>query len=333
MNTKIIAEIGVNHDGKFKKAIRLIDLAKKAGADIVKFQIFEPKLMVTSYAKKAVYQKKNSRDKEKQIAMLKKYSLSNDEHFKLYNYCKKIKITYSASVFDLKSAKFLVGLKVKLIKIPSGEITNYPLIKYLSKFKKDLVLSTGMSSLNEVKECNNLLIKNGFPKKRLTILYCCSSYPSPPEDIDINIMKNLSKKFKLKTGISDHSDFIESTIAAVSNGACIVEKHFTLDRFSVGPDHKSSFDYKRFKEMVKSIRMINYLFKSGKKNIKKSEKENRKISRKSIVANQKIFKGEIFTEKNLTTKRPGTGITPMKWKKIVGKKSNYNFDIDEQIKL
>jgi len=333
MKTKIIAEVGINHNGNFKKAIRLIDLAKKAGADIVKFQIFEPELMVTSYAKKAGYQKKNSKDNEKQISMLKKYTLTNNEHSKLYDYCKKKKIIYSASAFDLRSAEFLVGLKVKIIKIPSGEITNYPLIKFLSKFKNNLVLSTGMSSLNEVKECVNLLIKNSFPKKRLSILYCCSSYPAPQEDIDINVMKELSKTFNLKIGISDHSDFLESTLAAVSNGATIVEKHFTLNRLSNGPDHKSSFEFKKFKEMTKSIKIINSLFKSGKKNIKKSEIENRKISRKSIVANQKISKGEIFTQKNLTTKRPGTGITPMKWNKIIGKKSKYNFDKDDQIKI
>ena len=261
MKTNIIAEIGINHDGKFKKAIKLIDLAKKAGADIVKFQIFEPDQMVTSYADKAAYQKKNIKDKEKQISMLKKYSLSYEEHLKLYNYCNKKKITYSASVFDLKSAKFLVGLKVKLIKIPSGEITNFPLIRYLSKCKNDLVLSTGMSYVKEVKECVNLLLKNGYSKKKLTILYCCSSYPAPAIDIDINIMKELKKKFKLKIGISDHSNFLESTMAAVSNGATIVEKHFTINRSSPGPDHKSSFDFNKFKQMTNSVNLINFLFK------------------------------------------------------------------------
>ena len=191
MKTNIIAEIGINHDGKFKKAIKLIDLAKKAGADIVKFQIFEPDLMVTSYADKAAYQK-NIKDKEKQISMLKNIHYRTRS---ILNYTIIVikKITYSASVFDLKSAKFLVGLKVKLIKIPSGEITNFPLIRYLSKCKNDLVLSTGMSYLKEVKECVNLLLKNGYSKKKLTILYCCSSYPAPAIDIDINIMKELKK--------------------------------------------------------------------------------------------------------------------------------------------
>ncbi len=333
MKTRIIAEIGINHNGKFQNAIKLIDEAKKAGADIVKFQIFEPSLLATSYARKAIYQKKNTRDNEKQISMLKKYTLTNYEHIKLLKYCNSKKIIYSASVFDIKSADFLLSLNIPVIKIPSGEITNYPLIKILTKFNGELILSTGMSKIDEVSNCIDLICQNGFPKKRLTLLYCCSSYPAPAEDVDINIMINLKKKFRLKVGISDHSDFLESAQAAASNGAAVIEKHFTLNRNSQGPDHKASFEPKQFKKMVDSVKLINSIFKSGNKTVKKSEIENRKISRKSIVAKKKIIKGELFTKNNLITKRPGTGINPMKWKNILGKKAKKNFNPDEQIEL
>jgi N,N'-diacetyllegionaminate synthase len=331
MKTRVIAEIGINHDGKIDKAIKLINEAKKTGADIVKFQIFEPNLLATGYANKAKYQKQSKLDVEKQVEMLKKYTLTHKEHTRLFNHCKKINIIYSASAFDLKSAKFLMSLKPLIIKIPSGEITNFPLIKCLSKFNGELILSTGMSNLKEVSDCLHLIKKNGFNKKNLTLLYCCSSYPTPIEDIDINIMKNLQKKFSLNVGISDHSNIFESTFAAVACGATVVEKHFTLDKNDMGPDHKASFDIKQFSKMIKNIKLINSIFKSGDKIVKKSELETRKISRKSIVAKKNILKGELFTEKNLTTKRPGTGITPMKWEKIIGKRSKKYFKKDDQI--
>lgn len=333
MKVLIIAEVGINHNGKLNRAYQLIDTAKRAGADVVKFQIFIPELLATHYAKKSSYQKNFTKDKERQIQMLKKFALTFEEHKMLYLYSQKKNIKYCASPFDLESSLFLLNIGTKIIKIASGEINNYPLLKQLSNFKGQLILSTGMSTLKEVEKAVDLIVKNGFIKKNLSLLYCCSSYPSPIKDIDLEIIKKLKHTFKLNVGFSDHSNLIEAPIAAVSSGAKIIEKHLTLNKNDVGPDHRSSLDGKQFSEMVRSIRIVEKLYGNGQKNIKPSEKVNRKNVRKSIVAKENILKGDRFSTENLTTKRPGNGLSPMKWEHIIGKKAKKYFKKDEQIKV
>lgn len=328
--TKIIAEIGVNHNGILKKAIQLVKLAKSAGVDYVKFQIYKTDLLVTSYAKKSAYQKIDNKDQDRQYSMLKKYELSFKEHKKIFSYCKKMKINYCASAFDESSLDFLINLNVKIIKIASGEITNKLLLERLKKYKGLILLSTGMSTLNEVADAVKILIRN---RNKFNLMYCCSSYPAPIEEIDMNIMKTLNFYFKCPIGFSDHTTGIKSAISSVLLEAPFIEKHFTDNKKLSGPDHKSSFDFNDMKKLVQEVKKFKSLFKSGNKIVTKSEKDNRKNSRKSIVAKKKIFKGEYFSKKNLATKRPGDGISPMDINKLLKLKAKKTFLPDEQIKI
>ena len=329
----VIAEAGQNHNGQLKMAYKLIDAAKKCGADFVKFQTSIPKLHVSKFAKKADYQIKNWKKKESQLQMLQKLSLTYQDFKKIKKYCSKKKIEFLSTPFDLKSINFLKSLNMKYFKIPSGEITNLPYLIRIAKLKKKVILSTGMANLREIRDALNILISYGTKKKNITILQCNTEYPTPLRDANIRAMLTIKKIFKVNIGYSDHTEGIESSLAATALGASILEKHITLDKKLPGPDHKASANPKDFKKMVEGIRKITVALGDGIKKISLSEKKNLKIARTSIVALKEIKKGEIFTNKNLAIKRPGTGISPMKFYKVVGKIAKKKFLEDELIKL
>jgi len=329
----VIAEAGVNHNGQLKMAYKLIDAAKKCGADFVKFQTSIPKLHVSKFAKKADYQIKNWKKKESQLQMLQKLSLTYQDFKKIKKYCSKKKIEFLSTPFDLKSINFLKSLNMKYFKIPSGEITNLPYLIRIARIKKKVILSTGMANLREIRDALNILISYGTKKKNITILQCNTEYPTPLRDANIRAMLTIKKIFKVNIGYSDHTEGIESSLAATALGASILEKHITLDKKLPGPDHKASANPKDFKKMVEGIRKITVALGDGIKKISLSEKKNLKIARTSIVALKEIKKGEIFTNKNLAIKRPGTGISPMKFYKVVGKIAKKKFLEDELIKL
>lgn len=326
--TKIIAEIGVNHNGNLKQAFRLVKLAKLAGVDYVKFQIYDTDLLVTKYAKKSKYQKLSNKDHTNQYQMLKKLELSYEEHRKIFNYCKKINIEYCASPFDNQSLKFLINLKTRIIKIGSGELTNKLILDGLKNYKGLIILSTGMATIKEIERSVKILKKN---KNRFNLLYCCSSYPAPLKEIDMNIMKTLKDKFKCGVGFSDHTTGIEAAVSSAILGGTFIEKHFTDNKNSKGPDHRASFDLIDMTKLVKELKKYKLLFKSGKKKITNSEIENRINSRKSVVAQKFIRKGEFFSKKNLTVKRPGNGISPFDINKLFKMKAKKNYYPDEKI--
>ena len=329
----VIAEAGQNHNGQLKMAYKLIDVAKKSGADFVKFQTGIPKLHVSKFAKKADYQIKNSKKKESQLKMLQKLSLTYQDFKKIKKYCRKRKIEFLSTPFDLKSIKFLKGLNMKYFKIPSGEITNLPYLIKIAKLKGQVILSTGMANLREIKDALNILISYGTKKKNITVLQCNTEYPTPLRDANVRAMLTIKKIFRVNVGYSDHTEGIESSLAATALGARILEKHITLDKKLPGPDHKASIDPKGFKKMIDGIRKITVALGSGVKKVSSSEKKNMKIARTSIVALKEIKKGEVFTDKNLAIKRPGIGISPMKLYKVVGKIAKKKFLEDELIKL
>jgi N,N'-diacetyllegionaminate synthase len=327
--TIIIAEAGVNHDGKLKKAFKLAVAAKKTKANFIKFQAFDPKLLCTVNAAKANYQKKNT-NQESQLNMLKKLSLSKQDINKLNIFCKKIRIGLMFSVFDSKSYKIINNLKHEYIKIPSGEINNYPLLKSIKKDKSIIIFSTGLSNLKEIKYCYKIL-KEKKSVSKIIIMHCNTEYPTPINDVNLRVISNLKKVFKCKIGFSDHSTSTLLPAAAVALGAKYIEKHFTLNQKSKGPDHKASLNPKQFSEMVKNINEVEKSLGSNIKKITNSEKKNLFVVRKSIVAKTKIFKGEKFNINNITTKRPGTGISPINWPKIFGRKSKRNYQEDDLI--
>jgi N,N'-diacetyllegionaminate synthase len=331
--TVIIAEAGVNHNGKLKLAYKLVDVAKECGADFVKFQTFIPELIVSKFAKKANYQTKNTQTKESQLQMLKKLTLSYKNFRKLKRYCQKRKIEFLSTPFDLKSIDFLKSLKMKYFKIPSGQITDLPYLIKVAKLKKKVILSTGMANLVEIKKALKILASNGTKKKNVTVLQCNSEYPTPLRDANVRAMLTIKKKFKINVGYSDHTEGIEASLAAVALGAKIIEKHITLNKNLSGPDHKASITPEELKKMVEGIRKVTVALGNGVKKVSSSERKNIKIARPSIVAAIKIKKGEKFTSKNLTIKRPGNGISPMKLFKVIGKIAKRNFSADELIKL
>lgn len=329
---KIIAEIGPNHNGKIALAKKLICRAKIAGADYVKFQTYKTEDIILKNAIKAEYQIKNTKIKnETQFNMLKKLELSFDDFKKLYKFSKLKKIKFISTAFDIKSLDFINTLNPDFLKIPSGEITNYPLLKEIAKKKKKILLSTGMSNIGEIKKAIKILTKNGLTKKKITILQCNTEYPTPFEDVNLNVLETFKKNFKTDVGYSDHTLGIEASLAAVAYGAKIIEKHFTLDKNLNGPDHKASLDPKNFKIMVECIRNIEKAMGSRIKKPTLSEIKNIKIARKSIVAITAIKRGEVFSKKNIGTKRPGHGISPMNWPRIIGKKSLKNYNKDDLI--
>jgi N,N'-diacetyllegionaminate synthase len=330
-NIQIIAEVGVNHNGSLKIAKKLIKVAKKIKADFVKFQIFKAENVAIKSAKKSFYQKKSSNDKETQYQMIKKLEFPFEYFDILKNECFKNKIKFLCSPFDEESAKYLDKLREKIIKIPSGEITNYPLLKTIGKMNKEIILSTGMSNYKEIENAITILNKNGTKKNKINLLQCNTSYPTPPIDTNLNAILRLKKKFNLPVGFSDHSLGIEMSIAAVCLGANIIEKHLTLDNKMLGPDHKSSLNPTTFSLMIDSIRNVEKGLMYSHKKLQKSEMGNISIVRKSIVALKDIKKGHFFNEKNITTKRPGTGMSPMKWESLIGKRAKKDFKKDEMI--
>ncbi len=331
--TIIIAEAGVNHNGNIKIAKKLVDVAAESGADIVKFQSFSADRLATKLAGKAKYQKKKNNPKETQYEMLKKLELNFTNHKKLIFYCKKKKIEFLSSPFDIESIKMLKLLKIKRFKIPSGEITNLPYLYEVGKNKKPIILSTGMATLEEVRKAISVIVKAGTPKNFITVLQCNTAYPSPPHDVNLNAMLTIKNKLNVQVGLSDHTLGIEVPLAAVALGAKVIEKHFTLNKKLQGPDHRASLEPKELKNMVDGIRNIELAMGNGIKKPTQSEIENIPVVRKSIVASKKIKRNEIFSRKNLTTKRPGNGLSPMLFDQLIGKKSERNFKEDEKIRV
>jgi len=332
-NVTIIAEAGVNHNGKLENAFKLIDIAKEAKADYVKFQISKPGGSITKSAPKANYQIKTTGAEESQYEMGNKLRFTFDEHLKLMDYCKRAGIKYLASPFDLEAISFLAMNNIPFWKVASGEITNYPILKELAKYNKEVVISTGMSNLNEIGEAIDVLISNGTSRNKISLLQCNTEYPTPMCDVNLNVLNTLRNTFNLRVGYSDHTLGIEIPIAAVALGAKIIEKHFTLSREMEGPDHLASLEPDELKAMVRAIRNVEISLGDGHKKVTSSEFANRDIAGKSVVASYKIEKGDIFTNKNLTTKRPGTGLSPMKWNEIIGKIAVRDFEEDEIIEL
>ncbi|MDR3179149.1 MAG: N-acetylneuraminate synthase [Oscillospiraceae bacterium] len=327
----VIAEAGDNHNGSLLLAKKLVDVAKESKADAVKFQIFKTENLVTKYAAKAQYQKEFNKDAESQFEMLKKLELSFSEFEELYLYCKKVGIIFLSTAFDFESIDFLSNFDVPFWKVPSGEITNLPYLIQISKFNKPILLSTGMCEVFEIEQAVSAIRR--YSSNEIIILHCNTEYPTPFEDVNLLAMRTLGEKFNCRFGYSDHTTGISVPIAAVALGASVIEKHFTLDKNMQGPDHKASLDPKELKIMVRSIREIEVSLGNRKKFVTKSEEKNILIARKSIVAKKNISKGEIFTEKNLTVKRPAIGISPMKWFEILGKESNRYYKKDEAIEI
>ena len=328
----IIAEAGVNHNGSIEMAKQLIDAAAVAGVDYVKFQTFKAKKLVTKEAKQAEYQQRNAAD-ESQYAMLKKLELSQAQHEELIAYCEQKGVRFLSTAFDLESIDYLHSVNLGLWKIPSGEITNYPYLKKIALYGDPVIMSTGMCSMDDVEQAINVLLKNGLTKEQITLLHCNTEYPTPMQDVNLRAMLQMKEKFGVRVGYSDHTKGIEVSIAAVALGAEVIEKHFTLDRNLPGPDHKASLEPNELKTMVDAIRNIEQALGNGQKQVSKSEEKNMAIARKSIVAAKGIKKGELLTEDNLTTKRPGTGISPMRWDEVIGTKAIRDFAEDEMIEI
>jgi N,N'-diacetyllegionaminate synthase len=329
----IIAEAGVNHNGDLIIARRLIDVAVDAGANAVKFQTFKAEKVISRYAQKAEYQCKTIDENETQLEMVKRLELDAEAHKKLIHYCNERGIMFLSTPFDIESIELLDKLGLKIIKIPSGEITNLPYLRRIGSLKKKIILSTGMADLEEIGKTLGVLIESGTPKDYITVLHCNTEYPTPFEDVNLIAMLTIRDTFMVNIGYSDHTLGIEVPIAAVALGANVIEKHFTLNRSMEGPDHKASLEPDELKDMVITIRNIERALGDGVKKPSPSESKNMHVSRKSIIASTNVKKGDVFTENNITTKRPGTGINPMEWDMVIGKKAIRNFKADELIEM
>jgi len=327
----IIAEAGVNHNGSIKLAKKLIDAAVESGADAIKFQTFKAENLVSKNTEKAEYQKKTTDASESQFDMIKKLELDIETHKELIAYCQEKEIMFLSTPFDHGSINLLNDLGLEIFKIPSGEITNLPYLRHIGSLKKQVILSTGMSTLQEVGDTLDVLINAGTFKANITVLHANTMYPTPMEDVNLNAMLTIQKEFDIAIGYSDHTLGIEVDIAAVAMGATVIEKHFTLDKTMDGPDHKASLEPEELKSMVSAIRNIEKAIGSFEKTPSPSERVNIDIVRKSIVANQKIIKGDILTDKNITVKRPGNGISPMRWDNIIGTVAVKNYKPDDLI--
>ena len=331
----IIAEAGVNHNGDINKAKQLIDKAVEASVDYIKFQTFKTELCISKNAVKADYQIENTQNSsESQLEMVKKLELSFDQFIELEKYCEQKNIKFLSTGFDSESLIFLAQLGVTIAKIPSGEITNLPYLRQVASLFPEVILSTGMATIDEIKDAVKVLIDNGVSKDKITILHCNTEYPTPMEDVNLKAMLHIQRELGLPIGYSDHTLGIEVPIAAVALGATVIEKHFTLDKTLPGPDHKASLEPNELKAMISAIRNIEKAIGgSGLKEVSKSEEKNKPIARKSILASTDIKKGNIFTPENLTVKRPGTGISPMQWDEVIGKEAKRDFQEDELIEL
>ena len=330
MSVYIIAEAGVNHNGSFELACKLVDAAKAAGVDCIKFQTFKSENLVSHSAQKAEYQK-DTTGEGSQVDMLKKLELSYDEFLKLKEYCDQVGICFLSTPFDFDSIVFLNSIEMPFWKIPSGEITNYPYLVALAKTGKPVVMSTGMCEMEEIEEAIKVLRDNGT--KDIKLLHCNTEYPTPFEDVNLKAMETIRNAFGLEVGYSDHTKGIEVPIAAVALGATVIEKHFTLDRNMEGPDHKASLEPDELAKMVQSIRNIEKSLGTGDKKPSASEKKNIAVARKSIVAKTAIKCGDELSEANITVKRPGNGISPMRWNELIGTKAVRDFKEDELIEL
>ena len=331
MSVFIIAEAGVNHNGSADLAKKLIDAASISGADAVKFQTFKAENLVANNTQKAEYQKQTTDASESQFDMIKKLELDVDTHKELIAYCQEKNIMFLSAPFDHESINLLSDLGLQIFKIPSGEITNLPYLRHIGSLGKKVVLSTGMSNLKEVGDALNILINAGTSKDNITVLHANTMYPTPMEDVNLNAMLTIQKEFGVDIGYSDHTLGIEVDIAAVAMGASCIEKHFTLDKTMDGPDHKASLEPEELKAMVGAIRNIEKALGSSEKKPSPSESVNIDIVRKSIVASQSIKKGDTLSSKNITTKRPGTGINPMKWDEIIGTPAKIDYQMDDLI--
>lgn len=327
----IIAEAGVNHNGNLDIAKKLVDVAVEAGVNAVKFQTFKSEKLVCKTARKAEYQLESTDSNESQLDMLKKLELTYEMHLELINYCKEREIACLSTPFDFDSIELLEELGMELYKIPSGEITNLPYLRKIGATGKKVILSTGMSTLQEIRDAVAVLNTSGCPE--ISVLHCNTQYPTPMNDVNLNVIGRLREELGLEIGYSDHTEGIEVPIAAVALGATIIEKHFTLDKSMEGPDHKASLNPEELKAMVQAIRNIEQAMGSNEKQPTASEESNRAVARKSIVAKCSISEGEVFTKDNLTTKRPGTGISPMCWDEVLGQKAKRTFAEDELIEL
>ncbi len=331
--TFIIAEAGVNHNGSLELAKKLVDVAADAGADAVKFQTFKADKLVSKSAQKAEYQKQTTSKDESQYDMIKKLELDEHAHRELIRCCDEKKIMFLSTPFDHDSIELLNGLGMQIFKIPSGEITNLPYLRHVGRLGKEVILSTGMSDLREVEDALKVLVQAGTDKEKITVLHATTEYPCPIDEVNLRAMQTIQNAFNVKVGYSDHTQGIEVPIAAVAMGACVIEKHFTLDRTMDGPDHKASLEPAELKAMVLAIRHIEQALGDGNKKATTSELRNIMVARKSIVAACAIRKGELLTVKNLATKRPGTGLNPMRWDEVIGTHAVHDYQPDETINL
>lgn len=329
--TLIIAEAGVNHNGDMALAHALIEVAVESGADLVKFQTFRADSLVTPSASKAVYQKVTTDEQETQYEMLRRLEMSEEMHKDLVRHSAKHHIGFFSTAFDIEGIHFLVGLQQSLFKVPSGEITNLPYLRCIGGLGKEVILSTGMASFGEVESALNILEEAGTPRDKIIVLHCTTAYPTAMPDVNLRAMETLQKAFGVRVGYSDHTAGIEVPIAAVAMGATVIEKHLTMSHDLPGPDHKASLEPEQFKAMVASIRNIEMALGDGHKRPSRGEYENRDIIRKSLVATQTVFAGEVFTQENLGIKRPGTGISPMLWDTMLGRIAKRDYVVDELI--
>lgn len=331
----VIAEAGVNHNGSLENAFRLVDAAAEAGVDYIKFQTFKADKLVSGFAKKADYQIHNTGNSaETQLQMLQKLELSQGQHEQLLAYCQEKGVHFFSTAFDLGSLDYLHEIGLQTVKIPSGEITNLPYLRKAATLFQKVIISTGMATMEEIKDAVEVFTNAGIKIENITILHCNTEYPTPMEDVNLKAMLHIREVFGTKVGYSDHTTGIEVPIAAVTMGATMIEKHFTLDKNMEGPDHKASLEPCELKAMVSAIRNIEKAISgSGKKEVTESEKKNISVARKSIVAKNKIKQGEIFSNDNITAKRPGTGISPMKWDEVIGKVAKKDFVVDELITI
>lgn len=331
--TLIIAEAGVNHNGELAMARQLIDVAADAGVDFVKFQTFSAEQQVTHTAAKAQYQQTRTGNKESQYTMLKRLELSVDAHCELIDYCLQRNVHFFSTGFDIQSIELLLKLGQKIIKIPSGEITNLPYLRFIGQQGLEVILSTGMSTMQEISDALKVLEDSGTRRNQITVLHCTTEYPAPFVEINLRAMQTIAQAFNVKIGYSDHSVGIEVPIAAVAMGAQVIEKHFTLDRNLPGPDHQASLEPHELYAMVAAIRNVESALGDGVKQVTPSELKNKDIARKSIVARQAIKLGELFTTENLVVKRPGIGISPMRWDEVLGMRASRDFNVDELIEI
>ena len=331
--TLIIAEAGVNHNGDIELSKKLIDVATEAGADFVKFQTFNANRQVTQTAKKADYQTKNTDGNESQHEMLRRLELTPAMHNELIAHCELRNISFFSTGFDIESVELLVSLGQNLFKIPSGEITNLPYLRHIGRLGKPVILSTGMATLCDIEAAIEVLEQAGTSRANLTLLHCTTEYPTPMAEVNLRAMQSIHKAFGVAVGYSDHTSGIEVAIAAVALGATVIEKHFTLDRNLPGPDHKASLEPAELKAMVTAIRNIEMALGDGIKRLTPGEANNKPVARKSLVASKAIKEGEVFSAQNVAAKRPGTGISPMRWDEVIGRVAQKDFLADELIRL